>query len=117
MNQASTKDIPTQSYAIFKTGGKQYQAKVNETIAIEKLNADVGTSIVFDEVLLRKIVTPEGEVAIQIGQPYLTTPITARIVKHLRGPKVIAFKFKRRKKYKRKQGHRQPVTVVRIEAI
>lgn len=100
-------------YAIFQTGGKQYQALEGKTIAIEKLNAEAGDSVTFDQVLLRK----DGSNQVQVGKPFLNTPITATIVKHLRGPKLIVFKFKRRKKYMRKKGHRQPITVVRIESI
>ncbi len=99
-------------YAIFETGGKQYQALEGKTVGIEKLDGDAGTSVTFDRVLLRK--TGAG---LEIGKPYLSTPIKASIVKHLRGPKLIVFKFKRRKKAMRKQGHRQAITVVRIEAI
>ena len=106
-------EIVFDRYAIFQTGGKQYQAIEGKTIAIEKLDAEVGAEVIFDEVLLRK----SGEAKIEIGQPYLNTPIKASIVKHLRGPKLIAFKFKRRKKSRVKKGHRQPITVVRIEAI
>lgn len=100
-------------YAIFQTGGKQYQALEGKTIAIEKLDKEVGASVVFDEVLFRK--TKDG--AYEVGQPFVATPIKATIVKHMKGPKLIAFKFKRRKKYRRKIGHRQPITVVRIESI
>ncbi len=100
-------------YAIFETGGKQYQALEGKTIGIEKLNAQEGASVSFDRVLLRKT----GDEKVEVGKPYLKTPIKATIVKHLRGPKLIVFKFKRRKKHMRKQGHRQPVTVVRIESI
>ena len=102
-----------EKYAIFQTGGKQYQAIENQTIAIEKLTAQAGESVVFSEVLLRKL----GNENIEIGAPYVTTPVKAVVVKHLRGPKLIVFKFKRRKKHTRKKGHRQPITVVRIEAI
>lgn len=100
-------------YAIFQTGGKQYQAIEGKTVAIEKLDANVGDKVTFDEVLLRKE-SPEN---VEIGQPFVTKPIKASIVKHMRGPKIIAFKFKRRKSYKRKIGHRQAITVIRIEAI
>lgn len=100
-------------YAIFQTGGKQYQALEGKTIGIEKLDAAEGEVVTFDQVLLRKT----GENAVEIGQPYLSTPVTAVILKHSKGPKVIAFKFKRRKKYARKQGHRQPITVIRVQAI
>ncbi len=100
-------------YAIFQTGGKQYQALEGKTIAIEKLEAEVGAEVIFDDVLLRK----EGEKKLKIGQPFLDTPVKASVVKHTKGPKVIAFKMKRRKKYRRKIGHRQPLTIVRIEKI
>ena len=99
-------------YAIFETGAKQYQALEGKTLGIEKLDAKEGDSVTFKEVLLRK----NGD-KIEIGQPYLKTAVKAVVLKHIKGPKVIAFKFKRRKKYARKQGHRQPITVVRIESI
>lgn len=100
-------------YAIFQTGGKQYQAVVGKTVAVEKLDAEAGQTVTFDQVLLRRLADDK----IEIGQPFLGTPIKASIVKHLRGPKIVVFKFKRRKKTKRKLGHRQAITVVRIEAI
>ena len=107
------REIVFDRYAIFATGGKQYQAIEGKTVAIEKLEAEVGAKVTFDEVLLRKQ-SPEK---VELGQPFVTTPVTATIVKHMRGPKIIAFKFKRRKSYKRKVGHRQPITVVRIVSI
>ncbi len=100
-------------YAIFQTGGKQYQALEGKTIGIEKLDVAEGASVTFDTVLLRKT----GDNNIEVGKPFLKTAIKATVVKHLRGPKIIVFKFKRRKKQMRKQGHRQPITVVRIESI
>jgi len=100
-------------YAIFQTGGKQYQALEGKTVAIEKLTAQEGEKISFSEVLLRK--TADDKV--EIGTPFLKNAITAQVVKHDKGPKVIAFKFKRRKKYMRKQGHRQHMTIVRILTI
>lgn len=102
-----------EKYAIFKTGGKQYQAVVGKTVAIEKIDGDAGASLVFSEVLLRK--TAEG--AFEIGTPFLNKPVKASIVKQMRGPKLIAFRFKRRKKVRVKRGHRQPITVIRIESI
>lgn len=97
------------SYAIFQTGGKQYQAIEGKTLAIEKLDAAEGDHITFSDVLLRK----NGE-TVEIGQPYVETPVKVEVIKHTKGPKVIAFKFKRRKKSRRKIGHRQEHTVVRI---
>ncbi len=109
----SSPEVMTARYAIFQTGGKQYQAIEGKTVAIEKLEGEIGSPVVFDEVLLRKT----GEDKVEIGQPFLEKPIKASIVRQMRGPKLIVFKFKRRKKSRVKRGHRQPVTVVRIESI
>lgn len=100
-------------YAIFISGGKQYQALEGKTVALEKLDVEVGKEVIFDEVLIRKT----NAEACEVGQPFVATPIKATVIKHMKGPKVIAFKFKRRKKYRRTVGHRQPITVVRIESI
>lgn len=100
-------------YAIFQTGGKQYQAIEGKTVAIEKLDGQEGDTVSFDEVLFRK----EGADKFEIGTPFLKDGIKATIVKHDKGPKLIAFRFKRRKKVRVKKGHRQPLTVVRIESI
>lgn len=100
-------------YAIFQTGGKQYQALEGKTVAIEKIEGEPGTSIEFNEVLLRKL----GEDKIQVGAPFLEGAIKASIVKQMRGPKLIVFKFRRRQKMRTKRGHRQAITVVRIESI
>lgn len=100
-------------YAIIQTGGKQYQALEGKTLGIEKLDAKEGESVTFEKVLLRKTATDQ----VEVGKPFLDKPVTAKVVKHIRGPKLIVFKFKRRKKYMRKKGHRQPITVVRIESI
>lgn len=114
--EATSKSAPVQAtqlpYAIIQTGGKQYQAIEGKTLAIEKLNAEPGAMVEFKDVLLRKSATG----AVQIGQPFLSGPVKASIIKHIKGPKVIIFKFKRRKKCRVKKGHRQPITVVRIEA-
>lgn len=108
------KTIPVfERYAIFQSGGKQYQAIVGKTVAIEKLEGNQGDPVEFKEVLLRKT----GDEAIEIGQPYLNSTIKASIVKQMRGPKLVVFKFKRRKKSRVKKGHRQAITVIRIEAI
>ncbi len=100
-------------YAIFKTGGKQYQGIEGKTVAIEKLEGQLGDKVTFDEVLFRK----SGSESYEIGQPLLKVKITASIVRQMRGPKLIAFQFKRRNKTRVKKGHRQPITVVRIESI
>lgn len=107
-------DIAThESFAIFQTGGKQYQAVAGKTVAIEKIEGEAGTKIEFTEVLLRKTAMDTAE----IGQPFLKNPVVASIVKQDLGPKIVIFKFKRRKKHRTKSGHRQPRTIIRIEAI
>ena len=100
-------------YAIFQTGGEQYQGLEGKTIAIEKIDGEPGDIIEFKEVLLKKLSAEE----VEIGKPYLDKPIKASIVKQTKDPKVIIFKFKRRKKSRVKKGHRQPKTVIRIEEI
>jgi large subunit ribosomal protein L21 len=101
-------------YAIFQTGGKQYQAIEGKTIAIEKLEGNQGDTVEFKEVLLRKT----GEDALEIGKPFVESSIIkASIVKQMRGPKIVVFKFKRRKKSRVKKGHRQSITVIRVESI
>lgn len=101
-------------YAIFETGGKQYQAVPGKTIAVEKLEGEAGDKIEFSEVLFRKT----DEEKFEFGQPFVEgAKLTASIVKHLRGPKLVVFRHKRRKKQRTKSGHRQPITVIRIETI
>ena len=101
------------TYAIFKTGGKQYQAIEGKTVAIEKIEGEVGTKLEFSEVLFRKT----SDDTFEIGKPYLDTKVTAEIVRQMKEPKVVVFRFKRRKKVRVKRGHRQPKTVVRITGI
>jgi large subunit ribosomal protein L21 len=100
-------------YAIFATGGKQYQAIEGETVAIEKIEGEAGTALEFDQVLFVK----KGEDQFEIGRPYLATKVIASIVKQIKDPKLVVFKFKRRQKVRVKNGHRQPKTVIRIEKI
>ena len=100
-------------YAIFKTGGKQYQGIEGKTVAIEKLEGESGDLVEFSEVLFRKM----GSETYEIGQPLLKGSIKASIVKQMKGPKIVIFHFRRRKKSRVKKGHRQLITVVRIESI
>jgi len=99
-------------YAIFETGGKQYQAIEGDTIAVEQLDAEAGETVSFENVLLRR-----DNDTVEVGQPHLDKPVKASVVKHNKGPKLVVFKMKRRKKYRRKKGHRQEQTVVRIEEV
>lgn len=100
-------------YAIFATGGKQYQAIEGQTLAIEKIEGEAGTALEFDQVLFRKL----GQDQFEIGRPVLEGKISASIVKQTKDPKLIVFRFKRRQKVRVKNGHRQPKTIIRIEKI
>jgi len=101
-------------YVLFQTGGKQYQGVPGRTLAIEKIDGEPGSTVSFGEVLLRKT----AQDAVQIGAPYVSgAVITASIVKQTRGEKLVIFRHKRRKKSRVRKGHRQPITVIRIESI
>ena len=101
-------------YAVIKTGGKQYRVQQGDQLRVEKLPGAVGDSITFGEVLL---VAGEGA-ALQIGTPNLAgATVEAKIVAQDRAKKIIVFKFKRRKNYRRKAGHRQPFTALQIVGI
>ena len=103
-----------EKYAVFQTGGKQYQAIPGKTIAVEKIEGEAGTEIKFDTVLLRK----NGMDNVEVGTPFVDGAVlTASIVKQDRGPKLVIFRHKRRKKQRTRAGHRQPITVLRIESI
>ena len=99
-------------YAIIETGGKQYRVQQGDVITIEKLNAEVGEKVCFDHVL----VLGEGE-GIQIGTPYVGTAVEGTVVEEGKGKKVIIFKYKSKKDYRKKQGHRQPYTMVEITGL
>lgn len=103
-----------ETFSIFQTGGKQYQAIPGKTLAVEKLEGSTGDPLSFDEVLFRK----QGEDKFEFGQPFVKgATIKASIIKQSKDDKVIVFKFKRRSKYRTKKGHRQPITIIRIVAI
>ena len=99
-------------YAIIETGGKQYRVQEGDVITVEKLNAAVGETVCFDHVL----VLGEGE-GIQIGTPYVGTAVEGTVVEEGKGKKVIIFKYKSKKDYRKKQGHRQPYTMVEITGL
>lgn len=103
-----------EKYAIFKSGGKQYQAIPGKTVAVEKLEGEAGAAIEISDVLFRK----NGDNSFEFGTPLVEgAVIKASIVKQARAPKIVVFRRKRRKKYRVKKGHRQPMTVIRIESI
>ena len=100
-------------YAVIKTGGKQYRVSEGDILRIEKLAALPGQEIVLDQVLL----LAEGD-AIEAGNPFLkNVRVKAEVIAQKRAKKIVVFKFKRRKGYRKKQGHRQSYTGVRIKAI
>ncbi len=100
-------------FAIIETGGKQYRVTPRSSVLIEKLEAEVGTTVEFDRVLM--VHSDEGML---IGQPLVTgARVTARVSEQGRGRKVVIQKFKRRKKYRRQLGHRQPFTRVFVTDI
>jgi large subunit ribosomal protein L21 len=100
-------------YAIIATGGKQYRVQEGDLLFIEKLAADVDASVEFSEVLA---VSNDGKLT--VGSPYVDgAKVTASVVKHGKAKKVIVFKYKPKKDYRKKQGHRQPYTQIKIEKI
>ena len=101
------------SYAIIKTGGKQFRAEPGKTLRVPTMLGDAGATIEFNEVLLGS----DGTTA-KVGVPMLKgAKVTGEIVKHGLGEKIVVFKFRRRKNYAKKQGHRQGFTEIRINDI
>ena len=100
-------------YAIIETGGKQYKVKEGDVIFVEKLGADAGTAWTFDKVLS----VVDGEKA-AFGEPYIKgASVSAEVINDGKSKKVIVYKFKSKKNYHRKKGHRQPFTRLKIGAI
>lgn len=96
-------------YAIIETGGKQYRVQENDVLFIERVNAEENETIVFDKVLM---------VNGKVGSPYVkNAKVTAKVVKHGRAKKIIVFKYKPKKNYRKKQGHRQPYTKIQITSV
>ncbi len=100
-------------YAVIKTGGKQYKVSEGDEIIIEKLNVEEGSTVTFDEVFA----IVDGE-EVKIGQPKVEgAKVTGSVVKNGKGPKIRIFKYKHKTNYRRRMGHRQPFTKVKIEKI
>jgi len=101
------------TYAVIRTGGKQYRVTPNAVLIVEKLEAEAGQTITFQDVL-----AISGEAGLTIGAPIVAgASVTATVLEHKKGDKVIIFKKRRRQNSRRKNGHRQPQTVLRISAI
>jgi len=101
------------AYAIFKAAGQQFRASEGDTIQVPKLAGEPGAKVTFDEVLL----TSDGD-KVSAGQPTVKgASVTAEIVRHGKGEKIYVFKFKRRKNYRRKTGHRQQFTELKVTGL
>lgn len=101
-------------HAIIETGGKQYCVKQGDVLCIEKIEAAEGTAVVLDKVLL--VGNDDGSVV--VGKPYVEgLTVSAKVVEHGKGDKVLVFKYKPKKKFRKLRGHRQPYTKIEIEAI
>lgn len=100
-------------YAIIETGGKQYRVQEGDTLFVEKLEANQGEAVEFDKVL---VLSNEGQLT--VGAPVVSgAKVSATVVENGKGPKVIVFKYKAKKDFRNKRGHRQPYTKVKIEKI
>jgi large subunit ribosomal protein L21 len=101
-------------YAVFETGGKQFRAEPGTRIRIPTLDAEPGDTVTFDHVLL----ADDGSENVQVGTPVVEgASVKAEVIRHGRGDKIIVFKRKRRKGYRRKQGHRQNFTEIRVDEV
>ena len=99
-------------YAIIVTGGKQYKVEVGDEILVEKLDAEVGSTVEFDVLMVS-----DGE-TVNVGKPYVQGVIAkGEVVEHGKGRKIIIFKYKPKKNIRKKQGHRQPYTKVKVVSI
>jgi len=100
-------------YAIVSSGGKQYKVQKGEILRVEKISGDIGAPVSFDKILMFS----DGE-NVNIGQPVLeNVSVNGHIVEQDKAKKIIVFKYKRRKRYRRKQGHRQQYTAIKIDSI
>jgi len=100
-------------YAVVSSGGKQYKVQKDAILRVEKISGDIGAPVSFDRVLMFS----DGE-NVNIGQPVLENVlVNGHIVEQDKAKKIIVFKYKRRKRYRRKQGHRQQYTAIKIDSI
>ncbi|TAD90074.1 MAG: 50S ribosomal protein L21 [Alphaproteobacteria bacterium] len=99
-------------YAVVKTGGKQYRVAQDDVITVEKLVGDAGTEVQLSEVLM-----VSNDQGVMLGDALKATSVTAEIVRQARGPKIIIFKKRRRQNSRRKNGHRQDLTILKITGI
>ncbi len=99
-------------YAVIKTGGKQYRVAQNDVVTVEKIEAEAGAKVTLNDVLM----IADGD-KLTLGDKLAKASVTAEVVEQTRGPKVIIFKKRRRQNSRRKNGHRQDLTVLKITGI
>lgn len=100
-------------YAVIETGGKQYRVQEGDTIVVEKLDVAVGEKVTFERVLM----ISDGD-TVKVGTPVVeSSNVYGTVVEHGKGEKVVIFKYKAKKDYRKKQGHRQPYTMIKIEKV
>lgn len=100
-------------YAIIATGGKQYKVEEGQTLDVELLHAEAGETVAIDSVLM---LNKDGEIV--TGKPYVEgAKVNLKVVENGKAPKIVVFKYKPKKNYRRKKGHRQPYTRVTVESI
>lgn len=100
-------------YAIVETGGKQFKVAQGDTLYVEKLDAEIGSTVTLDKVFL-----VGDDNGVKVGKPTLEgAKVTAKVADHGRGKKIVVFKYKSKKNYHKKQGHRQPYTKLVIESV
>jgi len=100
-------------FAVLKTGGKQYRVAAGQVIKVEKLDGEVGSTIKFDEILM-----VGDDKGVKVGEPLIAgASVSAEVLEQTRAAKIIVFKKKRRHNYRRKKGHRQNITVLRVTDI
>jgi len=100
-------------YAVVFSGGQQYKLQEGETVRVEKIPGEIGSPVLFEKVLMHS----DGQ-KVTVGQPLLdNVEVKAHIVEQGKAKKIIVFKYKRRKRYRRKRGHRQPFTAIKIDNI
>lgn len=100
-------------YAIVEIGGKQFKVKQDQKLYVSRLDAEIGDTVSFDRVLLTS-----GDGVVKVGAPVVDgASVSAKVLDHVKGDKIIVFKKKRRKGYKVKNGHRQPYTQIAIDSV
>lgn len=104
-------EVDAVGYAVIRTGGKQFRVTEGQIVRVPSLDAEAGATVE-----LEAIAIGEGS-SVRVGAPVLAEKVKATVLSHGRADKIIVFKFKRRKQYKRKQGHRQGFTALKIQSI